>query len=223
MRDQVLVASADPGEVTDAELAALAERCGEAEARRGGQRASACRGSPRGGRGQPPLAELLSLRNVEAENIPMIVRHINILTVVDSFFPGLLTLTRRRSASARRCAPRCRASIARAAPPRTPRRAGGRAAHEAGGPPRTERPAGRAAVAPSEPARAGCAHVRVAASGRRDVAPVASRRRQLRRRESCTATACTRRCRTSRRRTRAFAHRRRADRRRGRARAPVPG
>src|SRR5438034_2833252 len=85
VRDEVLRAPADPGQVTHAQLATVAQRDGETEASWVGERSSAGGGSLRGTRRQAPPTQSLRLRKVEAEDITAFFGHANNLTVVDSF------------------------------------------------------------------------------------------------------------------------------------------
>ena len=87
MGDEILRASTDPSEIADAELAAVTKRGSQAQARRICKR-------PRTGCGdlhrfcaQAPAAQLLGQRNVETENVAVVVSHAYILTNVDACLP----------------------------------------------------------------------------------------------------------------------------------------
>jgi hypothetical protein len=83
MRNQILRALADPGQVADAQLTAISQDDGESETRGIRERAGTRGGVLRLGQRETAAAQLLGTREIEAEKLAAIVAHALILTRVD--------------------------------------------------------------------------------------------------------------------------------------------
>ena len=88
MRDEILRALRDPGEVADAELFSLTERRSEHEPGRVGERSGLACGALCLGKREPLQPEPLGDLEVEAEQLAAIGCHMDILTIIEALFPG---------------------------------------------------------------------------------------------------------------------------------------
>src|SRR5439155_21935936 len=89
MRDEVLGALDDPGEVAHAELVGVEQRCGKRQTRRIRESLRPRGRDLRGAGGETPVPEPLGRRKVEAEQVAAVVGHENILMDVRVFTSGL--------------------------------------------------------------------------------------------------------------------------------------
>lgn len=83
MRDQVLGALGDPGQIAHAKLLTLAQRRRQRQTRRVRDRPCPLGGNPSSLPIKPPAANLLSPRKVYTQKVAVIVSHKLILTYID--------------------------------------------------------------------------------------------------------------------------------------------
>ena len=85
MRDEVLRPLDDPGEISDTQLVGFEQRGRQGQARRVGERPGPPGSLPGQIAGEAPLTEPLGRRQVETEEVTVVVGHIDTLTDIDVY------------------------------------------------------------------------------------------------------------------------------------------